>query len=286
MFNRKSEAAYHRTSASALALHNVTVRYGNVRALEDFTLDVKQSEQIAIVGPNGAGKSTLFKVITGLVRPSTGRVDVYGSRPNEHICIGYVPQSSQIDWRFPVTVFDVVMMGRVGKIGLFRWAGQQDRVSVMSALQAVDMLHLAKRQIGELSGGQQQRVFLARALAQEAHILLLDEPLSGLDMPSQEAILKILADLQTRNMTMLVAIHDLGQAAESFHQVLLLNRRIIARGVPKEVFTHSNLVEAYGGRFQMMPFINDERENGLHRHQSGMIDETKADIKDSVSQSV
>lgn len=246
-FNRKLDTLPHDTSASALELQNVTVRHGNIVALQDLSLDVKQGNQIAIVGPNGAGKSTLFNVITGLTKPTTGRVDVYGDKPDEHICIGYVPQRSQIDWRFPATVYDVVMMGRVGKIGLFHWAGQQDRSLAMDALQAMDMAHLAKRQIGELSGGQQQRVFLARALAQEAHMLLLDEPLSDLDLPSQETILKILAELQTRNMTMLVATHDLGQAAEHFRQVLLLNRRLIACGTPEEVFTYTNLMEAYGG---------------------------------------
>jgi len=193
------------TAEIALKLQNVTVMHGAVTALQDFTLAVTRGDQIAILGPNGAGKSTLFNVITGLVKPSAGQVDIYGSQPNEHICIGYVPQSNKIDWRFPATVYDVVMMGRAGRIGLLRWPSRRDRTLVMDALQSVDMAHLAKRQIGELSGGQQQRVFLARALAQETHLLLLDEPLAGLDIPSQEAILTILNELQTSGITMLVA---------------------------------------------------------------------------------
>jgi len=240
------------TGEIALRLNNVTVNHGSVTALQNFTLEVVRGDQIAIIGPNGAGKSTLFNVITGLVKPDTGQVDIYGSQPDEHICIGYVPQRSQIDWRFPVSVFDVVMMGRVGRIGLFHWPAQRDRKLVMDALHAVDMADLAKRQIGELSGGQQQRVFLARALAQETNLLLLDEPLAGLDIPSQETILSILDDLQTRGITMLVATHDLGQAAAHFPQVLLINCQLIARGAPAHVLTHANLAKAYGSHLHIV----------------------------------
>ncbi|MEM7532318.1 MAG: metal ABC transporter ATP-binding protein [Chloroflexota bacterium] len=258
-----SEQPSH-TTLSALTLQNVTVQYGSVSyssdsansvtALDDLSLDVKRGDQIAVVGPNGAGKSTLFNVITGFVKPTRGQVNVYGSTPKEHICIGYVPQRNQIDWRFPVSVYDVVMMGRVGQIGLFRRARQQDRKLVMDALAAVDMAHLAKRQIGELSGGQQQRVFLARTLAQETQLLLLDEPLAGLDVTSQETILSILANLRTRDITMLVAIHDLGQAAAHFDQLLLINHSMIACGSPSDVLTRANLEQAYGTSF---PFTDN-----------------------------
>ena len=255
MMPKDSSKSVHEAEA-ALTLQNVTVRYGPVTALEDFTLAVKRGEQVAVVGPNGAGKSTLFGVITGLVKPTAGRVDVYGSEPGEHHCIGYVPQRSEIDRRFPASVFDVVMMGRVGRIGLFRRAGRQDRRLVMEALEAVDMAHLAKRQIGELSGGQQQRVLVARALAQETHLLLLDEPLAGLDTPSQENTLGILAKLKQQGITMLVAIHDLNQAAAHFQRTLLINRRLIAHGASDKVLSYANLASAYGNLLQSAPLGN------------------------------
>ena len=242
----------HDETATALHLAQVSVRYGAVAALDEIELRVEQGDQIAVVGPNGAGKSTLFNVITGIVKPTSGRVDVYGSEPGGHICIGYVPQRSKIDWRFPVNVADAVMMGRVGRIGLFHWAGRKDREAVARALEAVEMSHLADRQIGELSGGQQQRVFIARALAQETQLLLLDEPLSGLDLPSQEAILAILDGLRKQGITLLVATHDLNQAAASFPLVLLLNRRIIRFGPPAEVLTPANLAAAYGGHLHVV----------------------------------
>ena len=203
-------------------------------------------DQVAVVGPNGAGKSTLFDLITGIIKPTSGRADVYGSEPGAHICIGYVPQRNKIDWRFPVNVFDVVMMGRASQIGLMRWPKRADRVAVDAALERVGMHDFAKRQISELSGGQQQRVFLARALAQETHLLLLDEPLTGLDIPSQDQLLAVLRDLQDAGMTMLVATHDLNQAAQRFARVLLLNRRTVAYGSPEEVLTPENLATAYG----------------------------------------
>lgn len=235
----------HETSP-ALELVNASVRYGNITALDDLSLTVHSGDQIAVIGPNGAGKSTLFDLITGIQKPTSGRADVYGTDPNGHICIGYVPQRSKIDWRFPVNVFDVVMMGRVGRIGLFRWPSQHDRAAVERALNDVGIMDLAKRQISELSGGQQQRVFLARALAQETQLLLLDEPFTGLDIPSQDSLLEILSQLQAQGMTMLVSTHDLNQAVEQFAHVLLLNRRIVSFGTPQDVLTPANLSTAYG----------------------------------------
>jgi ABC-type Mn2+/Zn2+ transport system ATPase subunit len=163
-----------------------------------------------------------------------------------------VPQRSRIDWRFPVSVADVVMMGRVGKIGILRRPSRQDWQQVEAALAQVEMAPFAQRQIGELSGGQQQRVFLARALAQEAELLLLDEPLAGLDLPSQEAILRILARMRGQGMTVLVATHDLNQAAEQFDKMILLNRRVVAYGSPAEVLTPENLGRAYGGQLHVV----------------------------------
>ncbi|NOZ70610.1 MAG: metal ABC transporter ATP-binding protein [Chloroflexi bacterium] len=243
----------HVPTAPSLELSHVYVQYDDTLALEDVSFQVKQGERIAIVGPNGAGKSTLFKVIVGILRPSKGKLSIFGEPPGGHICIGYVPQRRQIDWRFPVSVADVVMMGRAGRIGLFRWPRKHDWERVREALREVGMLEYAKRQIGELSGGQQQRVFLARALAQEAELLLLDEPLTGLDTPSQEAIFNILAKVQALGVTVLMATHDLDQAASRFDKMMLLNHRVIAFGPPAEAMTPENLIITYGGHVHQLP---------------------------------
>jgi manganese/iron transport system ATP-binding protein len=176
----------HDPNRPILELKNVSVQFHNVPALKNVSFQLHKGERVAVIGPNGAGKSTLFNVVSGLLSPSRGEVKVYGHTPDEHICIAYVSQRSQVDWKFPVNVTDVVMMGRVRKLGLFRWPARQDRAYVNESLELVGMAHLAKRQIGELSGGQQQRVFIARALAQEAELMLMDEPLTGLDVKSQE----------------------------------------------------------------------------------------------------
>ena len=202
--------------------------------------------------PNGAGKSTLLKAIAGILAPATGSVDVYGAVAGGHICIGYVPQRSQVDWNFPVTVADVVLMGRVARIGLFRQAGRNDHRLVAESLAQVGMSALAGRQIGELSGGQQQRVFIARALAQEAELLLMDEPLTGLDVPAQEAIFNILDLLRARGMTVLVSTHDLQLAADRFDRLMLLRRRIIGFGPAAEVLTPANLRQAYGSHMTVI----------------------------------
>jgi ABC-type Mn2+/Zn2+ transport system ATPase subunit len=242
----------HDASAPVLVLEGVSVRYDGTPALEDVSLRVQRGDRVAVVGPNGAGKSTLFNVITGILQPQHGTVRIAGSGPNGHICVGYVPQRSRIDWRFPVNVADVVMMGRVGKAGMLRRLGRMDRQHVQDALAQVDMLPFAHRQIGELSGGQQQRVFLARALAQEAELLLLDEPLAGLDIPSQEAILRILSQMRAGGITLMIATHDLNQAAEQFDKVVLLNRRVVAYGPPAQVLTTENLTRAYGGQLHVV----------------------------------
>lgn len=239
-------ASQHEPNAPALEVSNVSVQYDNVVALDHVSLTLQRGDQLAVVGPNGAGKSTLFHVIAGIVRPNSGAIRIYGSQPGGHICVGYVPQRTRLDANFPVTVRDVVMMGRTGKIGFLRQPGKQDREIVQHALEQVEMQQLAKRQIGELSGGQQQRIFLARALAQEAEILLLDEPLTGLDAPSQQAILNILDTLRAQGVTMLVATHDLNQASARFPLVALINRRLVAIGAPEQVFSAANLTSAFG----------------------------------------
>jgi len=228
------------------------VHYDGRVALEDVTFILNAGEQMAVVGPNGAGKSTLFKVIAGVLHPTSGEVKVFGSEPGEHICIAYVPQRSQVDWSFPATVADVVMMGRIGKLGPLRWPKARDWEYVRRCLEVVGLADIANRQIGELSGGQQQKVFIARALAQEAELMLMDEPLTGLDVPSQEEILQILQELRNHNVTVMIATHNLSLAAERFDRIMLLNRRILGLGQPEEVFTPERLLEAYGGHLQLV----------------------------------
>jgi manganese/iron transport system ATP-binding protein len=245
-------SAAHDTHRPSVELEDVSVRYDGAVALAGVSLRLNRGDLAAVVGPNGAGKSTLFNVIAGAIRPATGQVRIYGSGPAGHICVAYVPQRRHVDWSFPVNVHDVVMMGRIGKMGLFRWPGRRDHQVVQAALADVGMGEFAGRQIGELSGGQQQRVFLARALAQEAEVVLLDEPLTGLDAPSQEIMLRLVAELHGRGITILVATHDLQQAAEQFPLVALLNRRLVAFGPPPAVLTTQNLLEAYGGQMHVV----------------------------------
>ena len=236
----------HDPDAPILEVDQLTVRYDGRVALEDISFHLHAGERVAVVGPNGAGKSTLFKVVAGVLPPTSGEVMISGFGPRGHICIAYVPQRSQVDWHFPASVADVVMMGRIGQVGFFRRPRRSDWDIVHGALEAVDMNSLANRQIGELSGGQQQRTFLAQALAQEAELVLMDEPLNGLDTPSQESILSLLEKLRERNITVMVATHDLGQASSHFDRVMLLNHRMIRFGPPQEVLTGENLLHAYG----------------------------------------
>jgi manganese/iron transport system ATP-binding protein len=228
--------------APVLQVHNLTVSYNGVHALEGVSFNVQAGERVAIVGPNGSGKSTLFKALAGLLHPKSGSVQTHSAE------VGYVTQRSAVDWSFPVTVHDVVMMGRIGKMGWLRWQRPLDREIVRRCLAQVGMFDLAGRQIGELSGGQQQRVFIARALAQEATILLMDEPFTGVDAPSQEAILELLNRLRDQGVTVLVSTHDLNLAVERFDRLALLNRQLVAYGPPRQAITPETLAAAYGGQ--------------------------------------
>ncbi len=238
--------AAHDQSAPILRVTNLSVIYETGAALDDVTFSIPRAMQLAIVGPNGAGKSTLIKVIAGVIPPTRGKIQIFGEEPGDHICIAYVPQRSQVDWNFPVSVRDAVMMGRIGRLGLLRQAKSADWQAVDLALETVNLTRLARRQIGELSGGQQQRMFIARALAQEAELMLMDEPLTGLDVNSQQDILNILNNLRDQNVTILVTLHDLKMAADRFDAVMLLNRQMIGLGNPIEVFSTENLSTAYG----------------------------------------
>ncbi|HUE98601.1 MAG TPA: metal ABC transporter ATP-binding protein [Anaerolineales bacterium] len=244
---------HHQPNEPILDVQHITIRYNGRVALDDITFHLHEGERIAVVGPNGAGKSTLFKVIAGVLQPSAGEVNIFGSRPRGHVCIAYIPQRSQVDWNFPVSVADVVMMGRSAKLGLLNWPRKTDWDYVQRALETVELSDLAARRISQLSGGQQQRMFIARALAQEAELMLMDEPLSGLDTPAQEGLLNLLDTLRNQNVTVMLATHDLDQAARHFDRIMLLNHRIIAFDVPQNVMHTDHLLQAYGGRLKIDP---------------------------------
>jgi ABC-type Mn2+/Zn2+ transport system ATPase subunit len=232
-----------------LELRSVSVLYGARPALDCVSLDVPRGAQIAVVGPNGAGKSTLFKALVGLVSLQKGEI-LFDGRPRSEYRepIAYVPQREEVDWRFPVTVWDVVSMGRYGGGRWLRRLSPVDRETIEFSLDSLGIADLARRSIGELSGGQQQRVFLARALAQQPCILLLDEPFTGVDISTRQATLDLLADLRERSVTVLVSTHDLDLAAGRFDQVVLLNSRLICMGSPEQVFTQEHLRSAFGGQ--------------------------------------
>lgn len=249
--------APHHPDAPLLALEGVTVNYPTGKVLNDINFELNAGTAVAVVGPNGAGKTTLFQVIAGIMDPDRGLVEVSGHEPGGHTCISYVPQRSQVDWSFPATVADVVMMGRINQMGPFLWPQKADWDVVHQVLDFVNLSEYSKRQISELSGGQQQRMFIARALAQEAELMLLDEPFSGLDVPAQEKILEILNSLQEKNVTVMISMHDLRLAAEQFDRALLLNRELLGFGVPEEVFTKDLLLKAYKGHLH---FVEGEFE--------------------------
>ena len=261
----------HVPNQPILDVRHLRVRYDGRLALDDLTFHLHQGERVAVVGPNGAGKSTLFKVVSGVLPPTSGEVNIFGTRPGGHICIAYIPQRSQVDWNFPVNVADVVMMGRSAKLGPLNWPHKKDWEHVHRALETVELSNLASRQISQLSGGQQQRMFIARALAQEAELMLMDEPLTGLDTPAQEGLLNLLDMLRTRNVTVMVATHDLEQAERHFDRILLLNHRIVAFGPPDRVLLTSNLLQAYGGRLRSaggedILTVDDCCDEGEHGH--------------------
>ena len=256
MAKRTPRFSPHVSGAPPIVIDGLSVRYNGTLALDNLQLTIPPGARVAIVGPNGAGKTTLLRVIAGTLTPSAGQVSIFGRGPHGHVCIAYVPQRSQVDWSFPVTVQDVVMMGRIRKLGVFRWPRRSDWSLVSRSLEQVGMLEFRSHPIAELSGGQQQRVFLAQALAQEAEIVLLDEPLTGLDLPSQEAILNLLDGLQDMGITVLIATHDLNLAGERFDLVLLLNRALISFGPPVTALSQKALLEAYGGHLHVVPDAN------------------------------
>lgn len=237
----------HDAGAPIVDVDNLCVSYAGRVALDGLCFRLARGEKIAVVGPNGAGKSTLFKVLAGLLDPTRGAVKIFGHGPRGHFCIAYVVQRSTVDWSFPVTVYDVVLMGRTREIGLFKRPSKQDHDFARQCLALVGMGDLRDRRINELSGGQQQRMFIARALAQEAALMLMDEPFNGLDSPTQDGLLALIDELGKRGVTIMVATHDLGIAAEHFDRVMLLNHKLVGLDVPQKLFTPERIVAAFGG---------------------------------------
>jgi manganese/iron transport system ATP-binding protein len=249
-----------------LEVRNVTVTYpnGNV-ALRDATFQLSGGTVCALVGINGSGKSTLFKAIMGFVRPSRGEVLVSGAdiaAAQKRNLVAYVPQAEEVDWSFPVSVWDVVLMGRYGYMNFLRIPRAEDRRIAEESLARVGMSDFRDRQIGELSGGQKKRVFLARALAQRGRVILLDEPFTGVDVQTETAIIELLRELRRDGNLMLVSTHNLGSVPEFCDQVVLVNRTVLACGPTAEVFTEQNLLSAFGGVLRHFRFD----ESTVQRH--------------------
>ncbi|MGF2949752.1 metal ABC transporter ATP-binding protein [Microbacterium alcoholitolerans] len=234
---------------AAIDVDGLTVHYGDVRALEDVSLSIRRGAVTGLIGMNGSGKSTLFKALTGAVRPDRGRVLIEGSTPmiaRRRRAIGYVPQSDQVDWSFPISVREVVMMGRYGGLGLMRRPRHDDLAAVREALERVELTELADRQIGQLSGGQRKRAFVARGIAQKARILLLDEPFAGVDKRSEQMIAQLLRSAASSGLTVLVSTHDLHALPQLADDAVLLRRRMIRQGTVAEALRPENLARAFG----------------------------------------
>jgi manganese/zinc/iron transport system ATP- binding protein len=243
----------HTTGPAPLEIHDLTVSYHKKPVLWGIDLVVPRGKLIGIVGPNGAGKSTLIKAAMGLLPLSSGWVKVFGEPVKQNLTrVGYVPQRESVDWDFPVSVMDVVLMGRYGRLGLIKRPTKQDREVARDCLDKVKMLPYANRQISNLSGGQQQRVFLARALAQESDLYFMDEPFSGVDAATETAIVALLQELKNKGKTLMVVHHDLPTARDYFDMLLLLNMRVVAFGPTETVFNPDMLQKTYGGRLTIL----------------------------------
>lgn len=253
----------------SIEVHDLTVAYQHRPVLWDVDITFPEGELVGIVGPNGAGKSTLIKAIMGLVPLASGYVRIL-DQPAEtsRTSIAYVPQRGSVDWDFPTTAFDVVLMGRYGHLSLFGRPKRSDRKIARECLEKVGMSDYANRQISQLSGGQQQRVFLARALAQQTRIYLMDEPFAGVDAATERAIVVLLRELRERGCTVVVVHHDLQTVPEYFDSVMLLNMRTVAYGKVADVFTEENLNKTYGGQLHLLTEVGErlrEREwKGRH----------------------
>jgi manganese/zinc/iron transport system ATP- binding protein len=236
-----------------LEVHDLTVAYNSKPVLWNINFAIPQGALVGVMGPNGAGKSTLVKAIMELLPLSSGVIKIFGNNINTvRKKVSYVPQRTAVDWDFPATVYDIVMMGRFSNIGLLRKPKKADHDFVDLCIENLGLTDFKNRQISELSGGQQQRVFLARALAQEADIYFMDEPFVGVDAGTEAAIIKLLKDLKNKGKTVIVVHHDLQTAPEYFDWLILLNQRLVASGAIKETFTQNLLAEAYGGKLTLL----------------------------------
>ncbi len=245
----------------SILVKGLSVSYERKRVLTNVFLEIEAGKIYGVIGPNGAGKSTLFKAILGLVEINTGIIEIQGQSIEKlRKEVVYVPQTNDVDWNFPATVFDIVLMGRYPHKGIFERLSKKDKTLAINALEEVGIANLKNRQIGELSGGQQQRVFIARALCQGAHTFLLDEPFVGVDVTTEDKIIQILKALATKGHTLLVVHHDLSTVRSYFDKVVLLNQRLIAYGDTETTFTEANIAKAYGGQLPIL-------------HKTGMIEE-------------
>jgi manganese/zinc/iron transport system ATP- binding protein len=236
-----------------LEVHDLTVAYGRRPVLWDIDFAIQGPALVGVVGPNGAGKSTLLKAVLGLVPVASGEARVHGQAVGRmRSRIGYVPQRESVDWDFPVSVLDVALMGTYGKLGWLRWPGAAQRETALRCLERVGMKELAGRQIGQLSGGQQQRAFLARALAQEADVYFMDEPMAGVDAATERVVFTLLRELREQGKSAFVVHHDLRTVPAYFDHVVMLNMRLVACGATAEAFTDANVRRAYGGRVALL----------------------------------
>jgi len=244
---------------TALEIHDLTVAYDSKPVLWNIDFEIPEGKLVGIIGPNGAGKSTLIKSIMGLVEPNGGHVEIFGKNVEEvRNSVTYVPQRESVDWDFPASVMDVVLMGRFDKKRWFQRYTKKDKEIARESLEKVGMTAFAKRQISQLSGGQQQRVFLARALARQADLYIMDEPFAGVDASSENSILELLLEMRSQGKTLIVVHHDLQTAARYFDWIVLLNSRLIACGPKEEVFTDKYIEETYGAKLDLIAKVGHE----------------------------
>lgn len=267
---------------TSIEVNNLTVRYNNgFLAIEDINFSLSKGTICALIGMNGSGKSTLFKSIMGLIKPTSGDIKLSGTSISNALkknIVSYVPQSEEIDWNFPVNVWDTIMMGRYGHMNFLRMPRKIDKEKVSSALKEVGMEDFAHRQIGELSGGQKKRVFLARALAQESKIILLDEPFTGIDLKTEISIMDILKKLRSNGCLVLISTHNLGTVQDFCDQAILLNKKILTYGSTKEVFTKENLEYIFNGMLRYLHFDCDEKEAEQERDITVLTDDERAAV--------
>ena len=257
-------------SGPALAVRNLWAGYNGNPVLEAVNFQVDRGDMVGIIGPNGSGKSTLIKTVLGLVKPLRGGVSVLGRNgaPKRHL-VGYTPQTELVDWDFPVTVFDVALMGRYSRGGLFRRTTKEDREAADASLELVKMFDLRDRLIGELSGGQRRRVLLARAMAHNPELLLLDEPMAGLDATAQHQLLDLLDELRSKGATVVLSTHDLSCVSSRCDKAACLNRRLIAFGKPSEVLNEQVLGETFGTHLLMVHLDGQAYAVQHHTHPDG-----------------